>query len=115
MATNELFTVGTVLANGATVTSDTFTTVGAAGQTLETVIDSAGNTFTINGNAAGNANANQSVITSKVLANLATLETFITNNPNGAVLTAGQTNVLARMIAALTRLVLSDFNSVGGS
>lgn len=61
------------------------------------------------------AAANIATITTRVQANLNTLETFIANNPTGAVLTAAQTNVLARVLAGLCRLLLNEANALGGS
>lgn len=58
---------------------------------------------------------NQTTIEQNLEAQLKTIETWITNNPNGAILTAAQTLVLARMIAGLTRGTLGLYDSVGGS
>lgn len=61
------------------------------------------------------AATNAQTIQTRLTANLALLETFITNNPNGAVLTAAQTNVLARMLASTTRILLGLTANLGGS
>ena len=61
------------------------------------------------------AAANGQTIQQRLTTNLGLLETFITNNPNGAVLTAAQTNVLARMLASTTRILLGLTTTVGGS
>lgn len=113
MATAQ-YAVGGLLPNGATVASDTFNT-DISGTTTETMIDSKGNAMVITVNGAGTPAANQTTITNKVNANLALLETFIGNNPNGAVLTAAQTNVLARMLVGLARFVLAEYTTPGGS
>jgi hypothetical protein len=109
-----LYAVGGTLPNGNTVVSDVLANLGN-GTTQETITDSGGNTFSIIENPANSALANQEVITTRVEANLTTLETWITANPNGAVLTAAQTLVLAKMISALTRLTLDQFTTVGGA
>lgn len=58
---------------------------------------------------------NSASIVTKLNANLATIETFITNNPAGASLTAGQTLVVARMLSGLCRYLLNEFNTTGGA
>jgi hypothetical protein len=64
---------------------------------------------------AAQAQVNAATIQQRVAANLTTLETFISNNPAGAVLTAAQVNVVARMLAGLCRLLLQQTGTVGGS
>lgn len=59
------------------------------------------------------SDTNQGALQSAVQARLAQIETFIANNPNGAVLTATQTNTLARMVVALARLTLKLTTTVG--
>lgn len=49
---------------------------------------------------------NQQTIRTNVQAKLATIETFIANNPGGATLNAAQTLVLAKLLAGLCRVVL---------
>lgn len=50
--------------------------------------------------------ANQQTIRANVQAKLATIETFITNNPGGATLNAAQTLVLAKLLAGACRVIL---------
>jgi len=59
--------------------------------------------------------ANSSTIQTNLVAQLATIEAFITAHPGGAVLTAGQTLVLAQMLAGITRVLLGLTSTVGGS
>ena len=59
--------------------------------------------------------ANLATIETNLLTNLAVLETWIANNPNGAVLTAGQTKVLAKALVGLVRVVLQDTAIIGGA
>src|ERR1035437_7401475 len=58
---------------------------------------------------------NLATIETNLLTNLAVLETWIANNPNGAVLTAGQTKVLAKALVGLVRVVLQDTATIGGA
>lgn len=108
------FTVGQQLPNGATVTSDTFVT-GPDGTTVETMVDSANNRTAVTVPGPNTPVANAQTVQTRVQANLATIESFIAANPGGAVLTAAQTLVLARMLAGLCRILLGEFNTVGGS
>jgi hypothetical protein len=59
--------------------------------------------------------ANAATINQRVQANLATIETFISNNPSGAILTAGQTLTVAKMLAGMCRLLLNQTTTLGGS
>jgi hypothetical protein len=58
---------------------------------------------------------NQYTIEQNLETQLATIETWIANNPTGAIRTAAQTLVLARMLAGLTRAALGLYDSTGGS
>lgn len=62
-----------------------------------------------------NASANQQTVRAKVQTGLGALETWIANNPNGAVLTATQTLAVIRMLAGLCRLLLGELNTTGGA
>jgi hypothetical protein len=57
--------------------------------------------------------ANAQTIQAKLAADLATLETWVTNNPSGAILTAGQTLVLAKGLIGLIRIVSANTASIG--
>ena len=59
--------------------------------------------------------ANAQTIESNILAQIAQIETWIANNPSGAVLTAGQTLILAQMLAGIGRILLGLTSTVGGS
>ena len=59
--------------------------------------------------------ANLATIETNLLTDLAVLETWLANNPNGAVLTAGQTKVLAKALVGLVRVVLQDTAIIGGA
>lgn len=108
------YTVGQLLGNGAHVSADSFVTL-SDGTTVETMDDAARNRTVITIPGAGTPAANQATIQQRVQANLAILETWITNNPTGAVLTAAQTKVLAQMLVGLCRLLLMENQTVGGS
>jgi hypothetical protein len=58
---------------------------------------------------------NLATILTNLTNQLNTIETWITNNPSGAVLTAAQTLVVARMLAGLTRVAIAALSTVGGS
>jgi len=58
--------------------------------------------------ADGVAQTNQSTTLTQLQADLATIHTWLTNNPNGAVLTAAQTRVLARMLGNLTQYAIGQ-------
>jgi hypothetical protein len=58
---------------------------------------------------------NRAAIITNLTNQLTTIETWITNNPSGAVLTAAQTLTVARMLAGLTRIAIAALSSVGGS
>jgi len=58
---------------------------------------------------------NTGTIQNRLNTNLTTLENWITANPSGAVLTAGQTLVLAKMLVGLTRVLLQEATTTGGS
>jgi hypothetical protein len=59
--------------------------------------------------------ANQSAITANVQAHQTTLLAWVAANPNGAVLTAAQTLVLAKMLIGLCNLLLDEFGSTTGT
>jgi hypothetical protein len=59
--------------------------------------------------------ADLATIQTNLSSQLTTIETWITNNPSGAVLTAAQTLTVARMLAGLTRIAIAALSSVGGS
>ncbi len=112
------YTVGQALPSGATVIADTFVTQ-PDGTTIETMDaqypTGAKDHTVITTPGPGTPAANQTTINQNVIANLATLETWIANNPNGAVLTAAQTKVLAKMLVGVGRILLNKVDSVGGS
>jgi hypothetical protein len=110
----QIYHVGDLLPNGATVTADSFVTL-PDGSTVEDVHDSKGNEQVITIPGPGSPVANALTIQQRVQANLATLETWISNNPTGAVLTGPQTLVLAKMLVGLCRLLLAENQTVGGS
>ncbi len=60
-------------------------------------------------------NANAQTVHTNVQANLATLQAWLAANPNGAVLTAAQTRVLARMMVGIYKLLAQDFASTTGT
>lgn len=62
---------------------------------------------------ANQAAANLATVQSRLVTGIATIETFILNNPSGAVLTAGQTLAVAKMLAGLGRIVLGLTSTVG--
>lgn len=112
------YTVGELLPNGATVTADIYTTFpdGSAIETMTaTYPNGAQDHEVIQTYAPGSPPLNKQTIQSRVQTNLGLLETWVTNNPNGAILTAAQTKVLAQMLIGLCRLLLQEFNTVGGS
>lgn len=63
--------------------------------------------------AADIPEANQHTIQAHLAADLVTIEAWLSANPNGAVLTAAQTKVLARMLAGLTRIIAANTASIG--
>jgi hypothetical protein len=103
-----------VFPNGLSVIADVFT-VEADGSTLEVMTDSAGNINRIATPGPNTPAANQQTIQTNVQANLATLQTWIAANPNGAVLTAAQTKVLARMLVGIYKLLAQDFANTTGT
>lgn len=107
------FTVGQTLSPGVTVATDSV--VGVPGGTLETMVDSLGGRAYIFTPTAGTPPANQAAINGNLVAQLGQIEAWITANPAGAVLTAGQTLFLAQAIAGLIRLAQGLLSTVGGS
>lgn len=65
--------------------------------------------------AAATLAANQAAIQANCAAHLATLQTWLTNNPNGAVLTAAQTKVLANMLVGIYLILTEEFSSTTGT
>lgn len=61
------------------------------------------------------AQTNQATITQNVLNSQAQIEAWIAANPAGAVLTAGQTLVLAKMLNGLCRILLQQFSATTGT
>ena len=59
--------------------------------------------------------ANALTINSNLLAVQTTLQTWIAANPSGAILTAGQTLVLAKMLNGLCKLLLQQYGSTSGT
>jgi len=59
--------------------------------------------------------ANQQTITANLIAAQTTIQNWITANPSGAVLTAAQTLVVAKMLNGLTKLLLAQFSSTSGT
>lgn len=51
---------------------------------------------------------NQATTMTQLQADLATIHTWLTNNPSGAVLTAAQTRVLARLLGNLTQFAIGQ-------
>lgn len=60
-------------------------------------------------------NANQATIQANVQANMATIEAWITAHPTGAVLTAAQTLVLAKMLFGIGLILNQEFSSTTGT
>jgi hypothetical protein len=58
---------------------------------------------------------NAATITTNVKARQATIQAWIAANPGGAVLTAGQTLVLAQMLNGLCNLLLAEYGSTSGT
>ena len=108
------YTVGQALPNGSTVAADNFTTQ-AGGTTVEVMSDTKGNTVVLTVPGPGTSAANQQTI----LANIATLQgelqSWMTANPGGAVLTAGQTLVLAQMVMALFDIIFAQYSTTQGT
>lgn len=59
--------------------------------------------------------ANQQTILANVIASQGQIQTFMVNNPSGAVLTAAQTLILAKMLNGVCNLLLGLFNSTAGT
>ena len=108
------YTVGQTLPDGSKVTADTYQTF-PDGSSVETMTSSIGDVTTTYTPGPGTPKANQQTIQSRIQANLATIESWISANPSGAVLTGPQTLVLAKMLAGLCRLLLNETNTTGGS
>ncbi len=64
--------------------------------------------------ALATSNTNNSILQTNLNTRLATIEAWIAANPSGAVLTAAQTLILARMMAGLTRIALQLTSTTGG-
>ena len=109
-----VYTVGEALGNGATVASDTLTTLGD-GTTVEVMVDSAHNTSTLVVAGAGTPVANAATIAQNVAANQALILAWIAANPTGAVLTAAQTLALAKMLNGLCKLLLQQYGNTTGT
>jgi hypothetical protein len=60
------------------------------------------------------ANNNNAILQTNLNSRLATIEAWIAANPSGAILTAAQTLILARMMAGLTRVALAETSTLGG-
>jgi hypothetical protein len=58
--------------------------------------------------------SNASTLQNNLNSRLATIEAWIAANPSGAILTAAQTLILARMMAGLTRVALAETSTLGG-
>ena len=108
------YTVGQTLPDGSKVTADTYQTF-PDGSSVETMTSSIGDVTTTYTPGPGTKVANQQTINQRVQANLTTLETWISNNPSGAVLTGPQTLVLAKMLVGLCRLLLNQTSTTGGA
>jgi hypothetical protein len=59
--------------------------------------------------------ANKATIQANIATHIGQLETWLTANPNGAVLTAGQTKFVAQTLIGVGRLLLGMTSSVGGA
>lgn len=59
--------------------------------------------------------ANESTIASRVDNGIGQIQTWIANNPNGAVLTAGQTLTLAKLLIGLAKIVRLELNDTNGT
>lgn len=55
------------------------------------------------------AGTNEQVTLTQLQTDLTTIRTWLANNPNGAVLTAAQTRVLARLLSNLTLYAIQSF------
>lgn len=108
------YTVGQLLQNGATVTADNFVTQ-ADGTTIETMVATYPNGATdhsvITTPGANTPAANAQTIQANILTRQTQIQAFITANPSGAVLTAAQTLVLAKMLNGLCQLLLQQYGS----
>lgn len=67
------------------------------------------------GSPGATAMANQSTILADISARQSSIQAWITANPGGAVLTAGQTLTLAEMLNGLCDLLLGLFGSTAGT
>jgi len=67
--------------------------------------------------AATNATnqANAATIQTNLISAQTTIQNWITANPSGAVLTAAQTLVVAKMLNGLTKLLLAQYSSTSGT
>lgn len=65
------------------------------------------------GAAAVTAQANTTTLQTQLALRLGQLETFIAANPNGAVLNAAQSLVLAKMLVQLARLLSGNVSTIG--
>lgn len=63
----------------------------------------------------GQVVANEATITANVQANMAIISTWLAANPNGAILTAAQTRVLAKMLYGIGLILLQEFGSTTGT
>jgi hypothetical protein len=89
-------------------------TVDMGDYTVTTTQSTAGQTVQITFKV-GTLGANQGAIAQNVIANQALIQQFIANNPTGAVLTAAQTLILAKMLNGLCNLLLAQFGTTAGT
>jgi len=65
--------------------------------------------------AAIDLSTNATTITANLTNAQATIQAWIAANPSGAVLTAGQTLVVAKMLNGLCKILLSQYSSTSGT
>jgi len=94
------------------VISDTPPTTASAVATAAAPIITAENTIA---SAQLTATANAATITTNLTSAQTTIQNWITANPSGAVLTAAQTLVVAKMLNGLTKLLLQQYSSTSGT
>lgn len=59
--------------------------------------------------------ANRATVQQRIDNGIGQIQTWISNNPNGAVLTAGQTLTLAKLVIGLAKIVRAELNDTTGT
>ena len=110
------YTVGQLLPNGATVTSDSYVTLpDGFGTTVETMDDSAGNQTIINTPGTSSPMANQIAILTKAQAALAANSSYLAVAVPTTAQTTAQIAALTRAVNALIYITLQEFHSTAGT